>query len=133
MSSKLFYPFKDFQSDQIQRSSRKIFTAHHARRIADLNLTPVTGTTNGFISQIINLLIEFWGVCLTCLDCNIGLNFIIFVGIVMQDSKVYIKICITKELDALKSFPLALKSKNEAAEETVIIFSLYFRWRCMLE
>ena len=45
----------------------------------------------------------------------------------------YIKIRITKELDALKSFPLALKSKNEAAEETVIIFSLYFRWRFMLE
>ena len=53
------------------------------RRPADLNLTPVTGTTNGFIFQIINLLIEFWGVRLTCLDCNIGLNFIIFVGIVM--------------------------------------------------
>ena len=27
MSSKKFNPFKDFQSDQIQRSSRKIFTA----------------------------------------------------------------------------------------------------------
>ena len=83
MSSKLFYPFKDFQSDQIQRSSRKIFTAHYACRNAALNLTPVTGTTNGFIFQIINLLIEFWGVRLTCLDCNIGLNLIIFVGMVM--------------------------------------------------
>ena len=44
MSSKQFYPFKDFQSDQIQRSSRKIFTAHYACRNANLNLTPVTGT-----------------------------------------------------------------------------------------
>ena len=53
-----FNPFKDFQSDQIQRSSRKIFTAHYACRNAALNLTPVTGTTNGFIFQIINSLIE---------------------------------------------------------------------------
>ena len=37
---------------------------------AELNLTPVTGTTNGFIFQIINSLIESWGVRLTCLDCN---------------------------------------------------------------
>ena len=70
MSSKKLNPFKDFQSDQIQRSSRKIFTAHYACRNAALNLTPVTGTTNGFIFQIINSLIESWGVCLTCLDCN---------------------------------------------------------------
>ena len=55
-----FDPFKDFQSDQIQRSSRKIFTAQYACRNADLNLTLVTGTTNGFIFQIIN----------SCLDCN---------------------------------------------------------------
>ena len=55
-----FNPFKDFQSDQIQRSSRKIFTAQYACRNADLNLTLVTarGTTNGFIFQIINSLIE---------------------------------------------------------------------------
>ena len=46
MSSKKFNPFKDFQSDQIQRSSRKIFSAHYACRNAALNLTPVTGTTN---------------------------------------------------------------------------------------
>ena len=39
MSSKKFNPFKDFQSDQIQRSSRKIFTAHCAYRNADFNLT----------------------------------------------------------------------------------------------
>ena len=70
MSSKKLNPFKDFQSDQIQRSSRKIFTAHYACRNAALNLTPVTGTTNGFIFQIINSLIESWGVRLTRFDCN---------------------------------------------------------------
>ena len=58
MSSKKLNPFKDFQSDQIQRSSRKIFTAHYACRNAALNLTPVTGTTNGFIFQIINSLLS---------------------------------------------------------------------------
>ena len=36
---------------------------------ADLNLTQVKGTTNGFIFQIINSSIESWGICLTCLDC----------------------------------------------------------------
>ena len=71
-NSKKLNPFKDFQSDQIQRSSRKIFTAHYACRNAALNLTPVTGTTNGFIFQIINSLIESWGVRLTCFDCKIG-------------------------------------------------------------
>ena len=70
MCSKKFNPFKDFQSDQIQRSSRKIFTAHYACRNAALNLTPVMGTTNGFIFQIISSLIESCGVRLTCLDCN---------------------------------------------------------------
>ena len=39
----------------------KYFTAHYACRNAALNLTPVTGTTNGFIFQIINSLIEAWG------------------------------------------------------------------------
>ena len=67
MSSKKLNPFKDFQSDQIQRSSRKIFTAHYANA---LNLTPVTGTSNGFIFQIINSLMESWGVHLTWFDCN---------------------------------------------------------------
>ena len=62
MSSKKLNLFKDFQSDQIQRSSHKIFTAHYACRNEALNLTPVTGTTNGFIFQIINSLIESWGV-----------------------------------------------------------------------
>ena len=61
MSSKNFNSFKDFQSDQIQASSRKLFTAHYAYSNSDLNLTLVTGTTNGFISQIINSLIESWG------------------------------------------------------------------------
>ena len=61
MSSKNFNSFKDFQSDQIQTSSRKLFTAHYACSNSDLNLTPVTGTTNGFIFQIINSLIESWG------------------------------------------------------------------------
>ena len=61
MSSKNLNPFKDFQSDQIQRSSRKILTAHYACRNAALNLTPVTGTANGFIFQVINSLIESCG------------------------------------------------------------------------
>ena len=57
MSSKTFNAFKDFQSDQMQRNSLKIFTAHYAYRDADLNLTPGTGTTDGFIytnNQFIN-------------------------------------------------------------------------------
>ena len=70
MSSKKLNPFKDFQSDKIQRTSRKIFTAHYPCRNATLNLTPVTGTTKGFIFQIINSLIESWGVHLTWFDCN---------------------------------------------------------------
>ena len=74
MSSKKLNPFKDFQSDQIQRSSRKIFNAHYACRNAALNLTPVTGTANGFIFQIINSLIESWGVRLTWFDCNGAIN-----------------------------------------------------------
>ena len=41
-----FDPLKDFQSDQIQRSSRKIFTAQYACRNAEVNFTLVTGTTN---------------------------------------------------------------------------------------
>ena len=40
---------KDFQSDQIQRSSCNIFTTHYACRKADWNLTQVTGTANEFI------------------------------------------------------------------------------------
>ena len=76
MSSKNFNSFKDFQSDQIQTSSRKLFTARYACSNSDLNLTLVTGTTNGFIFQIINSLTESCGVRLTCFDCNkTGENF----------------------------------------------------------
>ena len=50
-----FSLFKDFQSDQRQRSFRKIFTAHYASRNADLNLTLVMGMTYGFIFQIISI------------------------------------------------------------------------------
>ena len=71
MSSKNFNLFKDFQSDQIRTSSRKLFTAHYACSNSDLNMTPVTGTTNGFIFQIINSLIESWGVRLTCLTVSV--------------------------------------------------------------
>ena len=53
--------FKDFQSDQMQRSSRQIFTAHYAWRNAHLKLTLVTGTTTGFIFQMVTSLIESWG------------------------------------------------------------------------
>ena len=49
VSSKNFNSFKDFQSDQIQTSSHKLFTAYYACSNSDLNLTSVTGTTNGFI------------------------------------------------------------------------------------
>ena len=74
MSSKTFSPFKDFQSDQMQRSCRKIFTTHFACMNAGSNLTPVTGTTNPGLtdsfSQIINSLIESFGLKLTCLGCK---------------------------------------------------------------
>ena len=67
-------PFKDFQSDQMQRSSRKIFTTHFACMNADSNLTPVTGTTNPGLTdsffQIVNSLIESFGLKLTCLGCK---------------------------------------------------------------
>ena len=55
----------------VRESSCKIFTAHYACRNADLNLIQVMGTTNRFIFQIINSLIESWGVCLTCFDCKV--------------------------------------------------------------
>ena len=58
-------------SNQIQTSSRKLFTAHFARSNSHLNLTQVTGTTNGFIFQIINSLTECWGAPLTCFDCKL--------------------------------------------------------------
>ena len=61
MPSKYFNSFKDFQSDQIQTSSRKLFTVRYTCSNSDLNLKLVTGTTNGFIFQMINSLIESWG------------------------------------------------------------------------
>ena len=45
-----------------------------ACRNAALNLKAVTETTNGFIFQIINSLIESWGVRLTWFDCNFSLS-----------------------------------------------------------
>ena len=73
MSSKNFNSLKDFQSDQIQTSSHK-FIAHYACSNSELNLTLVKGTTTGFIFQIINSLIESWGVRLTCFDCKIQVS-----------------------------------------------------------
>ena len=84
MSSKNFNSFKDFQSDQIQTSSRKLFTVHYACGNSDLNLTPVTGTTNAFIFQIINSLIESLGVRFTCFDCKNHFNDQFPVGLLAQ-------------------------------------------------
>ena len=61
MSPKKLNPFKDFQSDQIQRSYRKIFTAHYACRNAALNLTPVTGTTGQYKTRTA--------------DCGLGIKY----------------------------------------------------------
>ena len=69
MFSRKFNPFKDFQSDQVQKSYRKIFAAHYACGNAYLNLTLVMETTNGFTFQMVSSLVESWGVRLTCLDC----------------------------------------------------------------
>ena len=64
---------REFTRDSVTKflpakTSRKIFTAHCAYRNADLNLTLFTGTTNGFIVQIIKSLIESCGVRLTPLS-----------------------------------------------------------------
>ena len=45
------------------------FTAHYASRNAKINLKSTT--TNAFNFQIINSLMQSWGVRLTWLDCNI--------------------------------------------------------------
>ena len=74
MSSKNFNSLKDFPSDQIQTSSRKLFTAHYAGSNFEFNLTLVMGMTTGFIFQIINSLIESWGVHLTCFDGKIQVS-----------------------------------------------------------
>ena len=79
MSSKKFIPLKDFEAEQIQGSSRNIFTAHHPCKNVDLNLTLVKlGKTNGFIFQIINTLIESCEVRLTCLECKTSFPFLLF-------------------------------------------------------
>ena len=75
--------FKDFQSDQIQRSSRQILTPHYAWRNAHLNLTLVTGTTTGFIFQMVTSLTESWGYAwpaLTGKFFNLGWFSIFFVS-----------------------------------------------------
>ena len=75
--------FKDFQSDQIQRSSRQILTPHYAWRNAHLNLTLVTGTTTGFIFQMVASLTESWGYAwpaLTGKFFNLGWFSIFFVS-----------------------------------------------------
>ena len=74
MLSKTFKRFKYFQSDQMQRSSRKIFTVHYACMNADSNLTPVAGTANPGLTdsffQIINSLMESFVLKLTYLGCK---------------------------------------------------------------
>ena len=65
-----FIHSKIFQSDRIQRSYDEKFTAHHRSRNADLNLRLVAATTNGFIFQMINSLMQSREVRLPCLDCK---------------------------------------------------------------
>ena len=70
---KVFLETKSIQRFSIWPNTKKFLYKIHCllhMRKADLNLTLVTGMTNGFIFQIINSLIEPWGVCLTYLDCN---------------------------------------------------------------
>ena len=57
MSSKTFNPFKDFQPDQMQRSSVRIFTTHSAY----FDTSYGERLTDSFF-QIVNSVIEsFWG------------------------------------------------------------------------
>ena len=62
MSSKKLNPFKDFQSDQIQRSqrsSRKILTAHYACRNEKCRFEfDTTGTTNRILGSFENEALE---------------------------------------------------------------------------
>ena len=60
MSSKKFNPYKDFQSDQLQRSSRKIFTAHLRMQESQFEFDTSYGndqrihlTNNKFINRIL--------------------------------------------------------------------------------
>ena len=70
MSSKQFYPFKDVQSDQIQKGYCKKSTVYHACRNANLKLTLVATMTNGFLFKIIDSLMVSIGVRLTWRDCK---------------------------------------------------------------
>ena len=45
------------------------FTAYYAYRNVEIHLK--SSTTNGFNFRIINSLMDFWGVRLTWLDCNV--------------------------------------------------------------
>ena len=60
-----FIHSKIFQSDWKQRSQCEKFTAHYACRNADLNLRLVVAVSNRFIFQIIDSLMQSWGVRLT--------------------------------------------------------------------
>ena len=59
MSSKQFSPFKDIFRNL---SEYREFTGYYACRIADLNLILAAGTTNRFTFQMVNSLMESWGV-----------------------------------------------------------------------
>ena len=52
MSSKNFNSFKDFQSDQIETSSRKLFTAHYASKRL-LSNNQFINRNNQFINRIL--------------------------------------------------------------------------------
>ena len=63
------------QSNQVKRTPQESINEFIIQKlnpllVVDFRLTPVTGTTNGFIFQIINSLIESWGVRLTWFDCK---------------------------------------------------------------
>ena len=57
--------------------SSKKFTAHYACRNADLNVA----MTNGFICQIIDLLMESCGVYLTWLDCKLDILILVVIPV----------------------------------------------------
>ena len=138
MSSKQFYPLKDFQSDQIQRSARKIFTAHYACRDADLNLTTVTGTTNGFIFQITNSLI---GQCKTktadcrlqTADCGPGVKCRLSVKCRLQSAVRRLRFTLTDSLIGfwgLRLTCLDCKSKSDLRDHKTVSmpFSVQKNW-----
>ena len=113
MSSKKLNPFKDFQSDQIQSSSRKVFTAHYACRNAALNLIPVTGTTNGFIFQIINSLMESYGVRLTWFDCNTSNQIRVKYFTQPSSTRCHKRVCRSKMQNFLLHYPLLRLPKKK--------------------